>query len=223
VEQKGSVLHPWGLGDAFIGFAAGYVVAVILAGILGVTADSPIEQQFLVNIGPWAAMALTPWLAVSRRGEDPVRALGISVRWIDLLALPLGALVQVLVGLAYAPFVDQSDLEAPSRRLADVTHGAGGKVLLVLMTLVLAPVLEEFFYRGLVLRSLERGLPTWAAIVLCGVIFGAIHLQLLQFLGLAAFGMVAATLAIRTGRLGPAVFAHMGFNAVALYSLHVLF
>jgi membrane protease YdiL (CAAX protease family) len=221
--EEPSVLRPWGLADALWGFIAGYAGAIVLAGILQVDSGSSIQLQFVVNLAPWLAMALTPWLAVSRRGDDPVRALGISIRWVDLLALPVGAAVQLLVGLAYSPFVDRSDLEEPSRKLADVTHGAGGKVVLVLMTLVFAPVLEELFYRGLVLRSLDRALPRWAAIVLCGAIFGAIHFQPLQFLGLAAFGMVAATLALRTGRLGTAVMAHLGFNAVALYSLHVLF
>jgi hypothetical protein len=59
--------------------------------------------------------------------------------------------------------------------------------------------------------------------VACGVLFGAMHFQPLQLPGLTAFGIVAATLAARSGRLGPAVFAHVGFNAVALFSLHVLF
>jgi membrane protease YdiL (CAAX protease family) len=217
-----SVLRPWGLGDALIGLFIAYAGAILLNGLLGVGSDAGIGALFLLNIPLWAGLAATPWWAVSRQGDDPARALGLAIRPVDLLALPLGAGVQVLVGLAYSPFVDRHDLEEPSRRLADAAHGTGGKVLLVLMTVVIAPVLEEWFYRGLVLRSLARGLPAWAAVLLCGLAFGAMHFQLLQLLGLAAFGAVAAALALWSGRLGPAVLAHLGFNAVALWSLHVL-
>jgi membrane protease YdiL (CAAX protease family) len=223
VDPDRSVLRPWGLGDAVIGLFLGYAGAILLSGMAGIGTDASIGERFVANVPLWAALGLTPWLAVSRRGEDPVRELHLSVRWIDLLAVPLGIGVQVLVALAYSPFVDRHDLEAPSRELANATHGAFGKVLLVVMTVVLAPFLEELFYRGLVLRSLERGLPQWAAVGLCGVLFGAMHFQPLQFAGLTAFGIVAAALAARTGRLGPAVLAHVGFNATALYTLHVLF
>ena len=222
MDHPRSVLRPWGLGDAVIGLFAGYFGAVLVSGMFSIGTDAEIGGLFIANLPLWAALGLTPWLAVSLRGEDPVRELHLSVRPIDLLALPLGALVQVAVGFAYAPFVDRNELEAPSRELADAVHGTGGKVLIVLMTVVLAPLLEELFYRGLVLRSLERGVPTWAAVVVSGLLFGAMHFQLLQLPGLAAFGIVAGTLAATTGRLGPAVLAHVGFNAVALAYLDVL-
>ena len=51
------------------------------------------------------------------------------------------------------------------------------------------------------------------------VIFGAVHLQPLQFPALVAVGVVFALLTLRSGRLGPAIFAHVAFNAVAVGSL----
>ncbi len=58
----------------------------------------------------------------------------------------------------------------------------------------------------------------WAVIV-SSLVFGAVHLQPLQFPALVAVGVVFALLALRTGRLGPSIFAHIGFNAVAVGSL----
>jgi len=72
-----------------------------------------------------------------------------------------------------------------------------------------------------VLRSLERLMPAAAALVVTAVVFAAMHFQPLQFLGLAAFGLVAGLLAQRTGRLGPAILAHIAFNAVAVAQLHI--
>ena len=47
----------------------------------------------------------------------------------------------------------------------------------------------------------------------------AMHLEALQFLGLFVFGLVAGVLAHRTGRLGPSVAAHVGFNVTTVVTL----
>jgi membrane protease YdiL (CAAX protease family) len=221
VDEPGSLTRPWGLGDALAGILVGLVGSSIVVSAAHVDADSSIGLQFLAYIPLWLGLGLAPVVATRRRGRGPVADLRLAVRPIDLLALPLGGLVQVVVGAVYTLFVDRHDVEAPSRQLADAAHGAGGKVLLVAMTIVIAPALEELFYRGLVLRSLTRAMSPVAAAVVCGLLFGAMHFQPLQLIGLAVFGTLAAGLALRTGRLGSAVLAHVGFNAVALWSLHI--
>ena len=49
--------------------------------------------------------------------------------------------------------------------------------------------------------------------------FGAVHLQLLQFPALTLIGLVLGWLTLRYGRLGPAIWAHIAFNAVATVML----
>ena len=44
------------------------------------------------------------------------------------------------------------------------------------------------------------------------LVFAGSHFQLLPFPGLLAFGIVAGIVAHRTGRLGPAIALHVGFN-----------
>jgi membrane protease YdiL (CAAX protease family) len=98
-------------------------------------------------------------------------------------------------------------------------HSVSGAVLLVLIVVIAAPIVEELFYRGLLLRSLERRVGNGWAVVWCGLIFGASHFELLQLPALAVFGMVLALLAQRSGRLGPSIFAHMAFNGVTVFAL----
>ncbi|MDQ1494218.1 MAG: protease family protein, partial [Actinomycetota bacterium] len=100
----------------------------------------------------------------------------------------------------------------------DKAHGAG-VVLLILVVAVAAPIVEEIFFRGLVLRSLERRMSRGWAIVVSSAVFGAAHFEPLQFPALFLFGLVAAILATRTGRLGPGIWAHVAFNAVAVAGL----
>jgi membrane protease YdiL (CAAX protease family) len=209
------------LGDALAGILIGFVGSSIVVSAGHIDAHSSIGLEFLANIPLWLGLGVTPIVATRRRGRGPGPDLHLAIRPIDLLALPLGGVAQVAIGAVYTLFVDRHDVEAPSRQLADAAHGTGGKVLLVAMTILIAPTLEELFYRGLVLRSLTRAMSPVAAAVVCGLLFGAMHFEPLQLVGLAVFGTLAAGLALRTGRLGPAVLAHVGFNAVALWSLHI--
>ena len=91
--------------------------------------------------------------------------------------------------------------------------------MLVLLTVVGAPIVEELFFRGLVLRSFERRLRPALAIGATAVLFSLAHFQVLQFLALVIFGVIAGVLAHRAQRLGPAIWAHVAFNATTVIAL----
>ena len=92
-------------------------------------------------------------------------------------------------------------------------------VLIFLFELVNRALPEELFFRGLVLRSLEKRFGTGWAVVGSSVFFGATHFQPLQFAALTATGAVFALLVVRTGRLGPAIIAHLAFNSITVISV----
>ena len=98
-------------------------------------------------------------------------------------------------------------------------------IVIFLLVAVGAPVAEEIFFRGLTQRSLlkqrrpER-LNPWAAIVGDrGLLRRLATSSSLQFPALFAFGLVLGVLAWRTERLGPSIWAHLTFNAVAAATL----
>jgi membrane protease YdiL (CAAX protease family) len=116
-------------------------------------------------------------------------------------------------------------LKVPAQHL---TGGFPGSDLAVIafLTVVVVPVVEEMFFRGLVLRSLLRVfqgagpvLGVVIAVILDGVVFGLAHFELLELLGLAAFGAVLAFMAYKFKRLGPGIFAHGMFNLLAILSV----
>ena len=223
----------WGLGDAALGFLLANVVAILLTPLAywltgqPTTTDLsevPLSTVALVQ-APYAGSMLAAALLVAwHKGRGAVVDFGIRMRWSDMpLGVVVGIATQFAATLLYLPFVrwdivTTEDIEAPARELTDRAHGAG-VLLLFLVVALLAPIAEEIFFRGLVLRSLERRMGTNGAIVVSAGLFGAAHLEKLQFPALFVFGLVAAVLATRTGRLGPAIWAHVAFNAVAVASL----
>lgn len=128
-----------------------------------------------------------------------------------------------------APFVHNlyTRLGHPAQSLTGHTYGPGLVVLAVLVC-VGSPVVEELFFRGLLLRSLlwrfrelAPRLGPGLSIVVTALVFALVHFEALQFLGLASFGVVLGLLAWRTGRLGPSILAHMAFNTVTIVAIVV--
>ena len=223
----------WGLGDFAIGWLGAHVAAFVFAPlVLAVTgqrgasdsADWPLATVALLQVPFYGAMVGAALWATSRKGSGPVTDLGLRARWADVpLGLVIGFVVQLFVGLLYLPLfwwtdLDSSDLDKPARELADKAHGAG-VLLLILVVVIAAPIVEEIFFRGLLLRALERRVGTPVAVVLSAAVFAVTHFQLLQLPALFVFGLVAGHLAVRSGRLGPGIIAHLAFNATAVYAL----
>lgn len=222
----------WGLGDAWLGLlianAAALIGGVV---ILAVTANTgtdseelPLNVIALLQLPLWAGYLTMPLVAARRKGNGVIADFGLRVRPWDVPAgLAIGVLSQVvLVPLVYLPIfqiIGERDVSADARALTDRAEDPFGVALLILVVVVGAPIVEELFFRGLLLRSAERRWGSVWAVIVSSLVFGAVHLQPLQFPALVAVGVVFALLALRTGRLGPSIFAHIGFNAVAVGSL----
>ena len=164
-------------------------------------------------------MALQAFPAFARDGNLPPG----STRWI---AVPAGAAL-VILALAYtqlqaieiawrwtAPAVPH-----PSHVVLDALEanswGTAGVVVLLVTALAVAPLVEELFFRGLILQALWRHLGhAWLAILLSGVLFGLIHMQQPQaVVPLATMGVILAYIRIRYRSLAACVITHSLFNA----------
>ena len=229
-DEQAAVAPRWGLGDWALAFVAGLVLTNVVAAIvLSATGRSdqpfdelPLTYVALLQLPQWGATLGITWWAVQRKGNGLVADLGLRAEPRDApLGLAMGAATQAfLVPLLYFPILrllDRSpdDVAEEARELTDRATGLG-VVLLILVVVLVAPVVEEIFYRGLLLRSLERRVGDGWALVVSSVVFGLAHLQALQLPALVMFGLVAGFLAQRWGRLGPPIFAHIAFNAVTV-------
>lgn len=226
-EAEHDAPRSWGLGQVL----AGFFVALFGSSLLGVAwlavtggSDLGLAGLAVAQIGLWAGFLGSPWYASRRKGSGSLaRDFGLVTRARDaVIGIPTGLACQFgLVPLVYLPlsrFVDTSELDRPVREL--VSKAPGWSFLALAAAVVLgAPLIEELFYRGLMLRAFEHRVGPVPALFASSVWFGATHFQPLQFPALAAFGAVLAWLTLRTGRLGPAIWAHVSFNAATMILL----
>jgi membrane protease YdiL (CAAX protease family) len=205
-----------------------FFLAEFVTGLLGYELGTAVGGDYAINIGGivgiWVGIIPAAIFVCRKRATgNLVRDVGLRFQFpADLIGIPVGLGSQfLLLPIVYAVIQTvlhrdlTKELEQPAHDLTNNAHGPGFWVLAVLL-IVGAPLVEEIFYRGMLLPSLKRYLPPIPSILVCGLIFGAAHFDLVTLPGLALFGAVLAWLAHRSGRLGPNVIAHAAFNAATV-------
>lgn len=90
-----------------------------------------------------------------------------------------------------------------------------GKMWLAIAAIGVAPFAEEYLFRGLLYRALDRAWGGWKAL-LGNAAFFAIYHPPISWLPVAALGLFNGVLFKMTGRLGPCIAAHIIYNAVVV-------
>ncbi len=107
----------------------------------------------------------------------------------------------------------QTVLPAP-QGLTELFRGLGsGNVAGALFVLVLvAPVTEEFLFRGLILQGFRARYSARKAIFWSALLFAVFHLNPWQFAGALVLGLLFGWLVVRTGTLVPGLIGHAVAN-----------
>lgn len=197
---------------------------VLLASGYEKAAEAPVWVPFTGSVIGWTALIVAMVVASQRAGTGSfVEDYSVRARPIDILGAPVGVLTQIVVLPAiYMPLeqfwpgtFSEDKLSENAKDLVDRANG-GAMVLLVVMVCVGAPIVEELVYRGLLQGALANRLsqiPAWLA---AAAFFALIHFRPVEYPGLFAAGLVFGACALLTGRIGPAIAAHAGFNIAGL-------
>jgi membrane protease YdiL (CAAX protease family) len=216
---------PWRPWTAPVALIAGFGVAifgyVLIAGLVegfggrynagGVTIGATVFQDaaLMGSAVFFARMTLRPraW-QFGLRATRFWRALG----WI--LVTYIG---YVMISAAYSAVFGISSQEDLSDDL-----GVDGSTLAIgavaVLVTVVAPIAEEFFFRGYYFTALRNWKGPWLAVVLTGLTFGAIHFGSApaEYIPpLAVLGMGLAVIYWRTGSLYPCIAVHCLNNCLA--------
>ena len=123
-----------------------------------------------------------------------------------------GAAVAAACGIAYTALLKHSgQLLPPAFALAQDWHW----LWLIGLTVLAAPLCEEFIFRGLLQGGLRRSLPAWQAIVFSAALFAIVHPSL-SMLPVLLLGLCAGWAYERSGTLAAPMLVHAGYNAAIL-------
>ena len=197
---------------------ATFVFAGIVAALfaLGGTEDTGDDHayQFIATFGGDAALLLAAWYFTARHGRPVPATFGLrpfrpsAFGWVAL------AFVSYLVLAAIYTVIVEPPAEDLPQQL-----GADESVLLAVVTgafvVVIAPFVEEFFFRGFLYQALRNSWGTVLGVIGSAAIFSAIHFEPDKFVPLLILGVALAMLFEKTRSLWPCIMLHAINNVLA--------
>lgn len=166
------------------------------------------------------SLLLISWAFVFRRdavafamplfGSNRLRALGAGIGWGALAWIAASALTFAMVVL-----LERLGVE-PELQVAEQAIAALNPVLIVLAVVVLAPVAEEIFFRGVAFNAwlAERG--RRFAYIGSAALFAVIHVSLVSVLPIFLLGLALAWVYRRTASLVAPIAMHATVNGISV-------
>jgi membrane protease YdiL (CAAX protease family) len=173
------------------------------------------------------------WRIARRVSTDALAARFRALPWPTVtIAALVGMALAVSVPLLSAYLANHHIIElVPTKsELKTVPHSPVEWVIALASVGLVAPLVEELYFRGIVLGWLMRKMPLAAAVLANAAIFGLVHFSFVDHAGLggwyitgilALVGLVAGVLAVKTRSLWASFALHSAYNAT-LISLPLL-
>jgi len=220
-EQPGAV--PWTVRDIWIGLAAlaAWFVLYSLSGYLLTLSDENPNLGLYVTFGE-AFLLLPVWWFAFRKYRGGLALLGY--RRFRGVAIALGCGFQLMVygfNLVYSLLLALLNVSIPNLWV-DVFQSAASPWLLFLSGVIVAPIVEETFFRGFLFPALRQRIGWVWAMLTSSFVFSMMHLQLLGFLPIFLLGCSLAFLRHYSRSLWPPIIIHMFSNLVGLGAAYFL-
>jgi len=223
-EGAGPRWPPWYAG---VGFLVALIATLIVVGIVAAAtgASTTDENPTFTVVATFLQGVIfigTAVLFASFAGKPRARQFGLrpSRFWPTVGWAALGLFSFYVLAALYTAIL-QPDAEQTVAQDLGADQGTLGRIAAGFMIICIAPVAEEFFFRGFFYRALRSRYSILVAALIDGLLFGAIHFDfssadaLLIVPPLAALGFMFCLVYERTGSLYPVIALHALNNAIA--------
>ena len=185
--------------------------------------DGPGDMSAVLNVWvliPVLLVANGLTLALGLRGTRETMPAFLRMRsflpgllpWIILTSVGLAIVLNETDNCFLQLIMLAMRLDKPPADLIDLSTSPLGAALLAILV---APLSEEYLFRGLILRGLLTRYSRAAAVVTSALAFGFIHGNLRQFVLAVAIGLVFGWWYSRTLSVAPGLVGHATFNTIA--------
>jgi len=217
-QEEDAVLLPWSITDTWIGFA---LLVVIQAAILAARSIFGTQNIYGTYLTVFLELAyLLPVVIILSVRRANWKLLGFKKFDLNSMALGCGLLVASYVitlvnNLAFRALGQkiQSDVMI---RIIESLHSP---FWLVFTAVIVAPLVEESFFRGLLFAGFRQTYSWNRAALLSSLFFAVAHVELAAIIPIFILGYIFSYLYQRTGSIWPGIILHFLVNAFGMLAV----
>ena len=128
----------------------------------------------------------------------------------------LGIALSFLISIVMSAVVPEAMLEDYMEASAGIANAP--MLVQFISAVILAPIVEEIFFRGYVLPRFRKAMPLPLAIFFSSLAFGLIHGQIVWITYATILGIIMTLIALRENSVWASILMHVAFNSVSLFS-----
>ena len=206
-------------GLIFIGALFILKVTIPTGRALGPGSDgATFQAEHIMAIVSISAVFLYLMLLIVKPEKDPISYLkGRKVIPYSLLALLILAPVIILTYFISLIINEIGDVQVPS--LVDGVDSTLDIIFLAVAIVIVAPFIEELFFRGFLYDQLRGKGGTLLTIVVTSLLFAFVHFSLITLIPIFIMGIAMGMLRERSGSILPSMIFHSANNLLALIVL----
>ena len=210
-----------GLAAAVLGFALIIGAVVVAATLLDLQGEGESIALALATAAFELWLGMWVLIAAWRRGigaaglglERPIRWGPAVTAWLGSYVVLFGYFAVLLILESFGLNIDR--LVGGNALPYDVSRVSAVTIILGFSVVVLAPVCEELFFRGLLFKGLQTTWSMLPALLVSGFLFGAFHQNLAVLIPFTIIGMLFAWAYHDSGSLWTPIVSHAAVNGLA--------
>lgn len=214
-----------------VGAVVGVIAAIGSVGNLTATDEESYAEYFNSILGttsemmPYMSIAISVivigMIAVAFIARKDKFMVYVSFRKIKLTDGLLLGLVGIMMQFAIIPilhYVLQMLPQEMVNNYFDLMELMTGVNMfgMVLMISINAPIFEEIMVRGVILNDFKKAAPTWLTLVIQALVFGIMHMNIIQGSYAFAIGLVFGIAYLKYKSIWAPIIMHFTFNTSAL-------
>lgn len=214
---------PWSIRDVWlgVGFLGLWLVTVIVVSLLIRFSVLAVNVGLFIGVAELVLLGPVWWLTV-RKYRVSWEALGLRRFRGRMIGLGCGLmLLSFAFNLVYSAFLAIFNLQAQVD-LVPLFAELSSPWWLLVAGVVIAPMVEEVFFRGFLFAGLRKKYDWRKAALISSALFALLHLQPTAMIPIFILGYIFAYLYYRSNSIWPAVLMHVSTNALGLGVAYIL-
>ena len=213
------------ISSVLAGVFIGYLYSLL--DFVGANPNS-LDIFFAENLG---LMIIMSGILIIAFGSLTLVARGIHpLKYLQFKRISLqDAAAATLIGIGFAIFISslltviKIDSILPDTITEQMMEAIAENFPMILLAVgVVVPFYEEFLFRGLIFKEIQKSSRLWVAVVLQGLLFGIFHLNWFQFIYTFPAGVIIGMVFLRYQSIWAPILIHLGWNSTSTFLSAIL-
>lgn len=219
--EKETYSVPWSIGDTWLGV----VLLVLISGGMVAALFLGLKREYFQNIGVLLLelVYLLPIVLIFAWRRISWKHLGFGAFNINVVGIGCGLLLGgYSIILLHNWLLTIFGVDTQGDQIFQMFDQLESPVWLFVVGAIVAPIVEEIFFRGFLFQGFRQKYGWMPALLLSSAIFGAAHLDPVSLIPTFVLGCVLAVVYHRSNSVWPGILFHAAINSFSLCAVYVI-